>query len=409
MIYLGNDKLGSLYLGSTKIAQAYIGSTQIFSSAPVQYPYLLLLNQTTGGTITADKMSGVPGEIATLSNTPDSYYTFDNYSITGATLTGSQFEFGSTDVTAEATFLPTVYNVTLQTDGHGAIAADKTTGIYGDTITLSQTASAEYNFNAYQITGAVLTGSQFELTGSNVTAKATYTQKVYTLTLQTDGHGTISASKTTGHKGDTVTLSNKYNTYYRFNNYTQTGGSLNGSTFTFGSQNATAKANFKTNNFTASGRWFNSTTSVASGNGAVKQIPYTAVSLMTYKTSNVPAGFYGAGTAKDNAGNSRTTQSAWKGGSCSGYKVSFAAVTRNIRRYTKSQVTITGRTYVGSTQVTQGTATANGATKSLTIPAGNSTTTGQLQYRYTISTTAGYTFMADAATAFNWTATGYAP
>ena len=42
MIYLGNNKLGEIYLGSTKIAQAYLGSTQIFSSTPVQYPYLLM-------------------------------------------------------------------------------------------------------------------------------------------------------------------------------------------------------------------------------------------------------------------------------------------------------------------------------------------------------------------------------
>ena len=77
----------------------------------------------------------------------------------------------------------------------------------------------------------------------------------YILSLQTDGHGTLTADKITGYAGDTVTLTPTNNTYYRFNNYQCTGGSIVGNTFTFGAQNATAKANFKTNDFTAKGNW----------------------------------------------------------------------------------------------------------------------------------------------------------
>lgn len=76
---------------------------------------------------------------------------------------------------------------------------------------------------------------------------------IYSLTLQNDGHGTVTANALTGHKGDTVTLSPTYNTYYRFNNYGVTGGTINGNTFTFGDSDATAKANFKVNSFTAKG------------------------------------------------------------------------------------------------------------------------------------------------------------
>ncbi|MBO7714120.1 MAG: hypothetical protein J6S85_11150 [Methanobrevibacter sp.] len=68
-------------------------------------PRYLTLNQTTGGIITADKMSGYDGEIVTLSNTASSDYQFDSYSITGSTLTSNQFTFVGSDVTAEANFL----------------------------------------------------------------------------------------------------------------------------------------------------------------------------------------------------------------------------------------------------------------------------------------------------------------
>ena len=75
----------------------------------------------------------------------------------------------------------------------------------------------------------------------------------YTLTLQTDGNGTLTAETLTGYPGDTITLTPTYNTYYRFNNYSYTGGSIAGNVFTFGDSDATAQANFKVNAFTATG------------------------------------------------------------------------------------------------------------------------------------------------------------
>jgi uncharacterized protein (TIGR02145 family) len=56
------------------------------------------------GTITASPMSGVSGTNVTLSNTPNSGYTFSSYDITGAALTGSNFKFTGSDVTVKAWF-----------------------------------------------------------------------------------------------------------------------------------------------------------------------------------------------------------------------------------------------------------------------------------------------------------------
>ena len=209
----------------------------------------------------ADKMSGYYGEEGVLiSDDPAPGYNFKDWSVTGTTLTGNNFKFNG-DVTAQANYSAIKYNVTLQNDGHGSIAASKTTGNIGDTIILSNTANAGYNFSGYSVTGATLTGNQFKINTSNVTAKAWFTGAVYTLTLQNDGHGTLTANKTTGHYGDTVTLTPTYNNYYRFNNYSNTGGSINGNTFTFGSSNATVKANFKKNAITAVGNYASNTVS----------------------------------------------------------------------------------------------------------------------------------------------------
>lgn len=93
---------------------AFNGETLIWGGNELLWTedvYNLHLNQTVGGTIGADKLTGYPGAIVTLSNTALSDYDFDSYSITGSTLTGNQFAFVNSDVTAEALFVPYVPGV----------------------------------------------------------------------------------------------------------------------------------------------------------------------------------------------------------------------------------------------------------------------------------------------------------
>ena len=114
--------------------------------------------------------SGYKGTEATLVDDPAWNEKFSSYSITGATLTGNNFILDN-DVTAQANY-ETAKNVTLQTDGHGTIASTKNSGFINDNATLSNTASNGYGFSGYSITGAILTGSNFKFTGSDITAKA---------------------------------------------------------------------------------------------------------------------------------------------------------------------------------------------------------------------------------------------
>lgn len=137
-------------------------------------------------------------------------------------------------------------------------------------------------FNGVKTTG-FLNGNQ--IWGSE-------SKPIYTLTLQTDGHGTLKANTLTGYAGDTVTLTTAYNTYYRFSGYGVTGGSVAGNVFTFGSADATVKANFKTNNFSASGYFINANT-VFSANSGKSAIFYAIVT----GNNNVPASYMKAVTS----------------------------------------------------------------------------------------------------------------
>lgn len=132
------------------------------------------LAQQTGGTITANPMTGYDGTVVVLSNTANPGYTFNSYSITGGTLTGSRFTLTGNNVTVKPNYTHNVYSVTLQQNNSGTITASPMTGYYGTNVTLSNTANAGYTFGSYSLTGATLTGNKFNFGTQNVTAKGNF-------------------------------------------------------------------------------------------------------------------------------------------------------------------------------------------------------------------------------------------
>ena len=199
--------------------------------------YIDVYEVTTDG-CSSSPMSGYKGTEATLVDDPAWNEKFSSYSITGATLTGNNFILNN-DVTAKANY-ETAKNVTTV-----RCNSTKNSGFIGDTASLSNSSPAwNEKFSSYSITGSTLTGSNFKFTGSNITAKANF-ETAKNVTLQTDGHGTIASTKSSGFINDTATLSNTASNGYGFSGYSITGATLTGSNFKFTGSNITAKANFK--------------------------------------------------------------------------------------------------------------------------------------------------------------------
>ena len=181
--------------------------------------------------------SGYKGTEATLVDDPAWNERFSSYSITGATLTGNNFIINN-DVTAKANY-ETAKNVTTI-----RCNSTKNSGFIGDTALLTNSSPAwNEKFSSYSITGSTLTGSNFKFTGSNITAQANF-ETAKNVTLQTDGHGTIASTKSSGFINDTATLSNTASNGYGFSGYSITGTTLTGSNFKFTGSNITAKAWF---------------------------------------------------------------------------------------------------------------------------------------------------------------------
>lgn len=234
----------------------------------------------------------------------------------------------------------------------------------------------------------------------------------YTLTLQTDGHGTLIATTLTGYPGDTITLSPTYNTYYRFNNYSVTGGTIAGNTFTFGSEDATAQANFKVNYFTATGKFEKGSDIVntTQGNNMVTKNVAEKYALHVNHTGDISTSWY-------------ANSNKWQPANASAYsitlntKMTFVYGTQNTTNTLVGAVTAVS--LIGSTQTasqsfskTNGWATGN---YNKTITTTTQTTYGvsaKLNARGKTGTFANYSgyakYVANGTTG-TWTATGIAP
>lgn len=153
----------------------------VFEADPT---YTVTLNQVTGGTISASKIADIyEGETITLFYTENAHWHFNAWSVVsgGATISGNTFTMPAGNVEITATYTEDAkYTVTVNTAENGSASANPTADIYeGDTVTLTATPAAHYNFDAWTVTDedgepVTVTSNAFTMPESNVTVTATF-------------------------------------------------------------------------------------------------------------------------------------------------------------------------------------------------------------------------------------------
>ncbi len=312
----------SYYMGQGSNTTAYAAGKWVNADAPkMLMPYRIYglnrlptynvrLLQTEGGTINVSPNKGYKNDIATLSNTTaNENYKFSSYNITGATLTGDQFQFETSDVQVQGNF---EHNKTLTLiDGdHGILSADKDKGFVGDIVTVTGTMDEGWYLTGFNTTGATMTGNKFAFAGEDVTVEGLYTDEGFPVVYEAD-NGVHLTGDPIAIPGVGLTLTTSYDTYYRTNGYDITGGYIENGML-YATAACTARLKSKLNTFTASGGWEKGSNVTVDNNqnkwvSAVVPVKYATVS---YKTSNVPTAWY-------------ATSNRWKPSNASAYKITL--------------------------------------------------------------------------------------
>ena len=237
------------------------------------------------------------------------------------------------------------------------------------------------------------------------------TQQAKTLTLYHSEGGSLTADTLTGYPGDSVNLTTAYNTYWRFSGYDVTGdGTLNGNTYTFGTEDASICACYKPNAFTATGGWEKGSNITVTANKNNKSPKSTFRKYATYgsSTGEVPSNWH-------------STSNRWNPSNVSAYSITLKSKC-SFELKTPGHTTLTA--VAGATTLVN---SSPNQTQSFNRTNGNAGTTNS-NYSKTVTTTTQSTYSISGyvgATYNNgygstavyvakntngsWTATGYAP
>ena len=190
---------------------------------PLPTKYSIIVQAGTGGAASASLTSADQGTEVTLTATANNGYHFKEWQVIsgGVTISNNRFTMPDSNVTLKAVFEqeitppPTKYNVTIQIEGNGTASASLTSAEQGTEITLTATSDSGYHFKEWQVIsgGVTISSNRFTMPDANVTVKAVFVQDSptpqpakYSVTIQTEGSGTASASPTTAQQGTEITL-----------------------------------------------------------------------------------------------------------------------------------------------------------------------------------------------------------
>lgn len=382
--------------------------------------YKLIPGSMTGGTISANRNSGYEHDITTITGVPASdEWKCSAINITGAELTGNDFMFGNSNVSAQAEFEHS-RDLTLENGDHGVLSADKMSGFSGDVVTVDTASIDEgWYFTGLNITGATATGNQFMFVGENVTAEGLYTNEGYPITYLSDDHVHLTGDSIYIPGSEGITLDSGYDTYYRISGYDITNGSIiDGKLVPTGP--CTIKAVETPNYFTATGgfeKGSNQTCPTASNNSNTTLNISEKYAIHGGHTGDIPASWY-------------STSNRWKPNNVSSYsitlnpKMKITVAYPNQGQYVNTApfyTNLTGVSYNGSTAVQQQTASFNvrdhkNRTNTFNYNKTYTTTTQNINYGLSgkihihnwtgCKSTATY---QSTGTTGTWTATGIAP
>ena len=168
----------------------------------VKKTFVVTLPQEIGGTIRArgaKDLRAVPyGTELIIEATPAEGYELTTLTANGQDILATRKVVITEATEIKATFVKKTFVVTLEKAGEGDLS---TTGIdnlkkvpYGTELTIIATPAEGYELKSIVVDGVNITATKKVVIKDNVTVKATFTKKTFTVTLTKEGEGTITAT-----------------------------------------------------------------------------------------------------------------------------------------------------------------------------------------------------------------------
>ena len=153
-------------------------SAQFEALETPEVSYGVQIAEMTNGSITADKITALGGEVVTLTVTPAAGYRLVPASLkcNGAVLEQPQFTMPNQDVTITAEFERITYRISLMAMTHGTVSVDRKTAAPGEIVTVTVTADKTYQLaeGSLKANDVLIKQNQFTMPEEDVAITAVF-------------------------------------------------------------------------------------------------------------------------------------------------------------------------------------------------------------------------------------------
>ena len=181
------------------------------------------------GSANADMIDALEGTKVTLTKTPNQNCQFVKWEVISGNIEieNDQFIMGNEPVVIKAIFKP-IIELTLTNDGNGNATSNLSQGIEGDVLVLTPVPNEGYVFKEWIIIeGDVsISNNNVTLGLKNATIKAVF-EKIYTITVNKEGNGTVVADYEKAISGTIITLTSTPDDGYYLKEYQVISGGIN--------------------------------------------------------------------------------------------------------------------------------------------------------------------------------------
>ena len=216
------------------------------------------------GTITATGASNLNsvayGTELTINATPGKGYELVSITANGTDITATKKIVVKDNLTVKATFAKKSFAVSLTKEGEGTITATGATSLnavaYGTELTINATPAEGYELVSITAGGTDITASRKVIVAGNLTVKATFAKKNFSVSLTKEGEGMISATGASNLNsvayGTELTIVATPTEGYELVSITAGGADITASKKVVVTGNLTVKATFAKKNFSVS-------------------------------------------------------------------------------------------------------------------------------------------------------------
>jgi hypothetical protein len=210
--------------------------------------YTITIGNSTNGTAYASAQTAIMGATVTLTPQPADGYKLLKWVLDDNTeFTGYTFTMPARNVTVTAVFEAIPYTITIGNSTNGSAGTSHTEATVGMTVSLTATPNPGYIFVRWATNPSTLNivDNTFTMPARNVTITAVFEPISYTITVQNEGHGTVSGAPSTSTVGTSITLTPVPNAGYKFKEWQTADVTFSGNTFTMPARNVTITAVFE--------------------------------------------------------------------------------------------------------------------------------------------------------------------